>query len=89
DIEKLKNELENDIKNKVIPFLNRFNDKKNILEQLFMERYAGFYELARIKVLYKNGFSAEIKNMISSENYQWKYKGIILEKINNWVKENG
>jgi hypothetical protein len=27
--------------------------------------------------------------MINSENYQWKYKGIILEKINNWIKGNG
>jgi hypothetical protein len=70
EIENLKNELEDDIKNKIIPFLNRFNDKKNILEQLFMERYTGVYELARIKVLYKNGFNAEIKNMINSENYQ-------------------
>jgi hypothetical protein len=86
-IDSLINELKNDIKNSVLPFLNKFANRKYVLEQLFMESYYGMYEFTRIKVLYKNGFKDEILNIIRSENYQLKNKGV-LDIINEWIKEN-
>ena len=88
DIDKLVEDLENDIKNYVIPFLKNFVNKKYIFEQIFMKRYYGNYEIARIKTLYKNGFKENIINIIGNENYQWKYKGVVLDKINDWIENN-
>ena len=47
--ENLFQEIDNDIKNKITPYCNKFINKKYILKQLFMSRYYGFYEVARIK----------------------------------------
>jgi hypothetical protein len=80
--------IENDIQNCVIPFLQIFSNKKTVFEQLLLEKYFGIYEITRIKTLYKNGFRNEIINLIESENYRKKYKGIVLEKINKWIEEN-
>jgi hypothetical protein len=88
NINNLIKDMENDIKNRVIPFLKKFKNKEYIFEQLFMERYFGNYEVARIKTLYKNGYKDNIINITKSENYQSKYKGMVLEKINEWIKEN-
>jgi hypothetical protein len=87
NINNLIKEIENDIKNYIIPFLRKFSNKKYIFEQLFIETCYGGYEIARIKTLYKNGYKDNIINMVKSENYQWKNKEI-LDEINEWIKEN-
>ena len=88
NINELISELENDFTKYILPYLEKFQNKNYVLEQLLDERCIGFNEVTRVKVLWRNGYKNEILELLKNEKYHREYKGEIFDEIKNWIKEN-
>lgn len=78
-------ELETDLKSFVLPYLNRVNSKKDILNLFLESKVHGYNPIAMIKVLFSNDYKKEALRMLeeelnSSTDTTWKSRYLSLKE---------